>query len=155
MTTPWPAEVLDCAKRLAKSLGYEDSNIVEKHGEVSVFREFVLGKNNPNGHWTYDKNHRASTWHLLDPRDPTVWSALIGDGKVMLLRYYFWDGQYSAQTTLLTSKADYHWYKHPGLAVCEAYNALKGNPRGKAKPAQKFSTEEICGFFKVPIDILR
>lgn len=135
MTTPWPDDVLDCAKRLAKSLGYEDSNIVEKHGEVSVFREFVLGKNNPNGHWTYDKNHRASTWHLLDPRDPTVWSALIGKDKVQKLVYYY-EKSYLGGRFIAGHK---NISTDPGLAVCEAYNALKGNPRGKANPPQKFS----------------
>lgn len=147
MTTPWPDDVLDCAKRLAKSLGYEDDQIKVIDGEVIVYRTSDWSHPDRKGLYWY--------WHPLDPRDPTVWSALIGEGKVMLLRYYFWDSQYSAQTSLLTSKTDYHWHKHPGLAVCEAYNALKGNPRGKAKPAQKFSTEEICGFFKVPIEILR
>ena len=131
MTTPWPAEVLDCAKRLAKSLGYEDSHVMEVEGVVEVYRHadsipFSAGYDN----WY---------WFELDPRDPTVWSALIGEGKVMLLRHYSWDDQYSAHTSLLKSKTDSFWHKHPGLAVCEAYNMLKGNPRGKANPPQKFS----------------
>ena len=132
MTTPWPAEVLDCAKRLAKSLGYRDSNIVEKHGEVSVFREFVLGKNNPNGHWTYDKNHRASTWHLLDPRDPTVWSALIGINGILSV-----DVLYSGSFIASNHKGFVDVSADIGIAVCEAYNMLKSNGRGKAKPPQK------------------
>jgi len=153
MNKPWPPEVLppevlDCAKRLAKSLGYRDSQIRVVDGQVMVY----CGANGSDP----DRDDLCRWfWNLLDPRDPTVWSALIGEGKVMLLRYYSWDDQYSAQTSLLTSKADYHWYKHPGIAVCEAYNMLKGNPRGKANPPQKFSTEEICGFFEVPIEILR
>jgi hypothetical protein len=147
MSTPWPDDVLDCAKRLAKSLGYEDSQIRVVEGRVMIYRAEDESYHGRDGIYWY--------WHPLDPRDPTVWSALIGEGKVMLLRYYSWDDQYSAQTSLLTSKADYHWYKHPGIAVCEAYNELKGNGRGKAKPPQKFSTEEICGFFEVPIEILR
>ena len=115
MSTPWPDNVFDCAVRLARSLGYVASHIWPRDGRIYVYC--------PKG---------RGDWRELDPRDPTVWGALIGEGKIALLRYYVWNGQYSALTTksLLTCKQNYCWGKHPGLAVCEAYNDLKGHPRG-------------------------
>ena len=110
MTTPWPAEVLDCAKRLAKSLGYRDDQIETQSGQVCV-------------------NYQNYFWRPLDPRDPTVWSALIGIDGVTWVRYYKYANKYEA---LVCKDTDFNshtcWQKHPGLAVCEAYNALKGNP---------------------------
>ena len=134
MTTPWPAEVLDCAKRLAKSLGYEDSHVMEVEGVVEVYRHadsipFSAGYDN----WY---------WFELDPRDPTVWSALIGEGKVKSVSYWenFSPSQgsvYGAKLSL--TKLPECLARDLGIAVCEAYNMLKGNPRGKANPPQKFS----------------
>lgn len=123
MTTPWPPEVLDCAKRLAKSLGYEDSHVMEVEGVVEVYRHadsipFSAGYDN----WY---------WFELDPRDPTVWSALIGINGVTWVRYYKYANKYEA---LVCKDTDFYshncWHEHPGIAVCEAYNALKGNARG-------------------------
>lgn len=103
--TPWPADVFDCAVRLARSLGYREARIWPLDGRVYVYC--------PKG---------SRDWRELDPRDPTVWSALIGPHGVGSLFHwksnYVCPGRYSDRTSY-----------HPGLAVCEAYNALKGNPR--------------------------
>jgi len=118
MTTPWPDDVLDCAKRLAKSLGYEDSQIRVVDGKVMVYREEDESYHGRDGFYWY--------WHPLDPRDPTVWSALIGINGVTWVRYYKYADKYEA---LVCDDTDFNshtcWQKHPGLAVCEAYNALK------------------------------
>ena len=108
MSTPWPDDVFDCALRLARSLGYREIHIWPLDGRVYVYR--------PKG---------RGDWRELDPRDPTVWGALIGKGKVTLLVYHQRGGEYSA----LTRTSSVKWGKHPGLAVCEAYNDLKGHPR--------------------------
>ncbi len=116
MTTPWPAEVLDCAKRLAKSLGYEDSHVMEVEGVVEVYRHadsipFSAGYDN----WY---------WFELDPRDPTVWSALIGINGVLSV-----DVLYSGNFIACNHKGFVAVAADIGLAVCEAYNALKVNAR--------------------------
>ena len=152
MNTPWPDDVLDCARRLAKSLGYEDSQIRVVDGKVMVYREEDESYHGCDGFYWY--------WHPLDPRDPTVWSALIGVNGIDSLTFF--EGVYlqanrvcSGSFIACNHKGFVAVAADIGLAVCEAYNALKGNKRRKAKPPQKFSKEEICGFFKVPIDILR
>lgn len=116
MTTPWPAEVLDCAKRLAKSLGYEDSQIRVVDGKVMVYREEDESYHGRDGFYWY--------WHPLDPRDPTVWSALIGINGILSVDVLY-SGSFTANDNngLVAVSADI------GLAVCEAYNMLKGNPR--------------------------
>ena len=108
MSTPWPDDVFDCAVRLARSLGYILAHIWHKDGRVLVYCPTNSGD-----------------WRELDPRDPTVWGALIGDGKVTVLVYHPRTGDYSA----LTQTSLVKWGKHQGLAVCEAYNNLKGHPR--------------------------
>jgi hypothetical protein len=123
MTTPWPDDVLDCAKRLAKSLGYEDSQIRVVEGRVMIYRAEDESYHGRDGIYWY--------WHPLDPRDPTVWSALIGEGKVKSVSY--WEnfspsqGSVYAAKLSLTKLADCA-ARDIGIAVCEAYNALKGNP---------------------------
>ena len=116
MTTPWPAEVLDCAERLAKSLGYEDSQIRVVDGKVMVYREEDESYHGRDGFYWY--------WHPLDPRDPTVWSALIGINGILSVDVLY-SGSFTANDNngLVAVSADI------GLAVCEAYNMLKGNPR--------------------------
>ena len=123
--TPWPDDAYDCALRLAHSLGYREINIFAKDGRVYV--------NYPT--WS-DK------WRELDPRNPTVWVALIGPPGVKKLKYQSFDfftviydgGKRGAPAI----EADYvatcgdglkGTHKDIGIAVCEAYNALKGNPR--------------------------
>ena len=112
MSTPWPDNVFDCALRLAKSLGYKASHIWPLDGRVYVYC--------PKG---------SRDWRELDPRDTTVWSALIGPHDVNIV---------SSHVDMLTYTAD--WFarsrngtaakgKTIGLAVCEAYNSLKGHPR--------------------------
>jgi hypothetical protein len=128
MNEPWPDDVFDCAVRLARSLGYEERDTSHRKGRVYVFcaeqsdcftEKISELYNTPvTPLWAiFDGN-----WRELDPRDPTVWSALIGPHGVGSLFYwksnYVCPGRYS-------DRASYH----PGLAVCEAYNALKGNPR--------------------------
>jgi hypothetical protein len=123
MNKPWPDDVLDCAKRLAKSLGYEDSQIRAVKGQVEVYRHadsipFSAGYDN----WY---------WFELDPRDPTVWSALVGKDKVLKLVYYY-KNQYHDERFVASLDHDGIFYalsNHPGLAVCEVYNALKSNSR--------------------------
>ena len=68
--TPWPADVFDCAVRLARSLGYREARIWPLDGRVYVY---------------FPKGSRD--WRELDPRDPTVWSALIGPDAVKVLVY--------------------------------------------------------------------
>lgn len=136
MTTPWPAEVLDCAKRLAKSLGYEDDHVMTIDGVVEVYRRadsipFSEGYDN----WY---------WFELDPRDPTVWSALIISGDIYLIIFNtfpstqgnppkIYPGHFLAYNRKETSVASLEL----GIAVCEAYNALKGNALGKANHSVK------------------
>ena len=131
MNEPWPDDVFDCAKRLARSLGYEERDTSHRKGRVYVFcaeqsdcftEKISELYNTPvTPLWaTFDGD-----WRELDPRDPTVWGALIGDGKVTVLVYHPRTGDYSA----LTQTSLVKWCKHPGLAVCEAYNTLKGHPR--------------------------
>jgi len=123
MTTPWPEDVLDCAKRLAKSLGYEDSQIRVAEGWVEVYREAE-----PDPIFYY----LLGVWRPLDPRDPTVWSALIGFDEVPSIEV-FYSGYFAANDT----DGKCAMSKDIGLAVCEAYNALKGNPLGKANHSVK------------------
>ncbi len=138
MNKPWPPEVLppevlDCAKRLAKSLGYRDSQIRVVEGYVEVYREAE-----PDPIFYYLRG----VWRPLDPRDPTVWSALIGEGKVKSVSYWenFSPSQGSVYAAKLSlTKLPECLARDLGIAVCEAYNMLKGNPRGKANPPQKFS----------------
>lgn len=114
MTTPWPDDVLDCAKRLAKSLGYEDSQIRVVEGRVMIYREEDESYHGRDGFYWY--------WHPLDPLDPTVWSALIGPHGVKILRF---------KPTGYTASCNFGVVEtstNLGIAVCEAYNALKGNP---------------------------
>jgi len=154
MTTPWPPEVLDCAKRLAKSLGYEECCIHEVNGRIEVYRHLIWDKVSERSTLRIFPSKSKSidcAWHTLDPRDPTVWGALIGKDKVQKLVYYY-EKSYLGGRFIAGHK---NISTDPGLAVCESYNELKSNGRGKAKPPQKFSTEEICGFFEVPIEILR
>lgn len=117
MTTPWPADVLDCAKRLAKSLGYEDNQIMVVEGRVEVYRqEDGADPGDDDLFWW---------WHALDPRNPTVWSALIGPHGVKILRF---------KPTGYTASCNFGVVEtstNLGIAVCEAYNALKSNGRGK------------------------
>lgn len=131
MSTPWPDDVFDCALRLARSLGYEEIDVSHHKGRVYVFcaeqsdcftEKISELYNTPvTPLWAiFDGD-----WRELDPRDPTVWGALIGKGKVTLLVYHQRGGEYSA----LTRTSSVKWGKHPGLAVCEAYNDLKGHPR--------------------------
>jgi hypothetical protein len=112
MNEPWPDDVFDCALRLAKSLGYKASHIWPIDGRIYVYC--------PKG---------RGDWRELDPRDPSVWGALIGPHDVNIV---------SSHVDMLTYTAD--WFarsrngtaakgKTIGLAVCEAYNALKGHPR--------------------------
>jgi len=56
---------------------------------------------------------------------------------------YWRNGVYLASLTL--TKAFDALGRDPGLAVCESYNMLKGNPRGKANPPQKFSDGGFAG----------
>lgn len=121
MTTPWPDDVLDCAKRLAKSLGYEDSQIRVVEGRVMIYRAEDESYHGRDGIYWY--------WHPLDPLDPTVWSALLGKDRVRSLRCYRETGNYAAEVYLSRYYPQHHSNKHPGIAVCEAYNALKGNSR--------------------------
>jgi len=129
MTTPWPEDVLDCAKRLAKSLGYEDSQIRVAEGWVEVYREAE-----PDPFFYYLRG----VWRPLDPRDPTVWSALIISGDIYLIIFNtfpstqgnppkIYPGHFLAYNRKETSVASVEL----GIAVCEAYNALKGNARQK------------------------
>lgn len=122
--TPWPDDVFDCAVRLARSLGYRDIDIWLKDGRVYV--------NYPT--WSAD-------WRELDPRDPTVWGALIGPHGVKALTYKapefvsaIYDGVKhipTIQTYYLATCGDglSGTHKAVGVAVCEAYNELKGYPR--------------------------
>ena len=107
MSDTWPTEVFDCALRLAKSLGYRDDHILAKDGQVYV--------NYPS---------QSADWRPLDPRNPNVWSALIDKNKVRKVSYWR-SGIYAASLTL--TKFYDALARDPGLAVCEAYNALKGN----------------------------
>jgi len=126
MTTPWPADVLDCAKRLAKSLGYEDDQIRVDDGRVHVYRQVDWATPDHNPFFWY--------WHILDPRVSTVWSALIGINGILSI-----DLLYSGNFIACNHKGFVAVSADIGIAVCEAYNMLKGNPRGKANPPQKFS----------------
>lgn len=136
MTTPWPDDVLNCAERLAKSLGYEDSQIRVVDGKVMVYREEDESYHGRDGFYWY--------WHPLDPRDPTVWSALIGVNGIDSLTFF--EGVY-LQANRVCSGSFIASNKYGlgaastniGLAVSEAYNALKGNKRRKANPGPKFS----------------
>ena len=121
--TPWPDDVFDCAKRLARSLGYRLIDVLLKDGRVYV--------NYPT--W-------SEKWRELDPRNPTVWGALIGPDGVKELVYkapefatVIYDG---AKRDTPVLPASYSatcgdglkgTHKDIGIAVCEAYNALKGN----------------------------
>ena len=140
MNEPWPDNVFDCALRLAKSLGYEEIDVSHHKGRVYVFcaeksdgftEKISELYNTPvTPLWAiFDGD-----WRELDPRDPTVWGALIG--------YHGVDAIFFQQKVRLTShgvhKGDFTAYNkegmafesvHPGLAVCEAYNNLKGHPR--------------------------
>ena len=110
---PWPDDVFDCAKRLARSLGYRLINVLLNNGRVYV--------NYPT--WS-DK------WRELDPRNPTVWVALVRHEAVNSL--WCADRQPSPNEDFFYAvnvKGDGWADAHLGLAVCEAYNALKGNPR--------------------------
>ena len=109
MTDAWPTEVIDCALRLAKSLGYRDDHILAKNGCVYVKRLS----------W-------SPYWRELDPRDPTVWGALIGPHTVYGLNIT----PYNAIFAFFKAKSGYSVSVRRAtidLAVCEAYNALKGN----------------------------
>lgn len=69
-------------------------------------------------------------WFELDPRDPTVWSALIGgeNNKIYAVEYKSWSHFYCAQyLDINTPNPKYVHKTSIGLAVCEAYNILKGN----------------------------
>ena len=68
MSTPWPDNVFDCAVRLARRLGYVASHIWPIDGRIYVYC--------PKG---------RGDWRELDPRDPSVWGALIGPHGVCLL----------------------------------------------------------------------
>ena len=107
MSTPWPDDVFDCALRLARSLGYREIHIWPLDGRVYVYR--------PKG---------RGDWRELDPRDPTVWGALIGPHGVGSL--FFWKSNYLSPGRY-SDRTSYH----PGLAVCEVYNDLKGKPLEK------------------------
>jgi hypothetical protein len=125
--TPWPDDVFDCALRLARSLslGYRLIDVLFKDGRVYV--------NYPT--W-------SEKWRELDLRNPTVWGALIGPDGVKELVYkapefatVIYDG---AKRDTPVLPASYSatcgdglkgTHKDIGIAVCEAYNALKGNPR--------------------------
>ena len=148
MSTPWPDDVFDCALRLARSLGYEEIDVSHHKGRVYVFcaeqsdcftEKISELYNTPvTPLWAiFDGD-----WRELDPRDPTVWGALIGPPGVKKLKYQSFDfftviydgGKRGAPAI----EADYvatcgdglkGTHKDIGIAVCEAYNALKGNPR--------------------------
>lgn len=129
MSTPWPDDVLDCAKRLAKSLGYEECCIHEVNGRIEVYRHLIWDKVSERSTLRIFPSKSKSidcAWHTLDPRDPTVWSALIGMDKVRKVSYWR-NGVYLASLTL--TKAFDALGRDPGLAVCEAYNILKGNKK--------------------------
>ena len=135
MSTAWPDDVFDCAKRLARSLGYEEIDVSHHKGRVYVFcaeksdgftEKISELYNTPvTPLWAiFDGD-----WRELDPRDPTVWGALIGPNGIDVLWYKASVIRPPGAFTANTKNGMSCQSEHIGLAVCEAYNMLKGHPR--------------------------